>query len=52
MVKEETTIFFLFNSSKGNCEWAFTGVYCRGNNDERKKLGRELEECKKKSGEN
>lgn len=48
VVKGETTLSCLFKSRKGNMTWAFSGVYCRGNSQERELLGKELEVCRRK----
>lgn len=51
VIKGETTILCLFKSNNSNCEWAFTGVYCQGNNEEREKLRKELEANRRKCGD-
>lgn len=51
MCKGETTLSCFFKNCKLNCEWAFTGAYCRGNNEEREIFERELEGNKRKWGD-
>lgn len=52
LVKGESSISCLFKNCRGGLTWAFLGVYCRGNREEKDILWKELDVCRTKWGSN